>query len=116
MTQPEDVVASCDLFVLPSDSESFGLAALEAMACAVPVVSTNTGGLPEVNIHGVSGLLNGVGDIEAMADNALMILHDEASRARFRQGAMDQARRFDLEKVLPRYEALYEQVVAGVKA
>ncbi len=114
MVDPERVVSSCDLFVLPSESESFGLAALEAMACGVPVVSSDTGGLPEVNIHGVSGLLNAVGDVEAMAANAYSILKDEASRERFRQGAQEQAARFDLKIVLPRYETLYEQVVAQV--
>ncbi len=114
MTSPENIVSSCDLFVLPSESESFGLAALEAMACGVPVVSTDTGGLPEVNIHGVSGLLNPVGDVEAMAGNARIILEDEVSQARFREGAIEQASRYDLKIVLPRYEALYEQVVAQV--
>jgi N-acetyl-alpha-D-glucosaminyl L-malate synthase BshA len=116
MTRPEEVMASCDLFALTSDSESFGLAALEAMACGVPVVSTDTGGLPEVNIHGVSGLLSAVGDVEAMAANALSILSDEVTHERFRAGALEQARRFDLQIVLPRYERLYESVVATVKA
>jgi L-malate glycosyltransferase len=116
MTRPEEVMSSCDLFVLPSESESFGLAALEAMACGVPVVSSDTGGLPEVNIHGVSGLLNGVGDTEAMADNAYLILKDEASQQRYREGALEQAKRFDLHHILPRYEKLYAQVVAEVKA
>ncbi|MBL7946223.1 MAG: N-acetyl-alpha-D-glucosaminyl L-malate synthase BshA [Flavobacteriales bacterium] len=116
MTRPEEVMASCDLFALTSDSESFGLAALEAMACGVPVVSTDTGGLPEVNIHGVSGLLSGVGDVEAMAANALSILSDEVAHQRYREGALEQARRFDLQIVLPRYERLYESVVATVKA
>lgn len=115
MTRPEEVMASCDLFVLPSESESFGLSALEAMACGVPVVSSDTGGLPEVNIHGVSGLLSPVGDVEAMTANAFTILKDEASRARFREGAMEQAMRFDLHRVLPLYEGLYNAVVAEMK-
>ncbi|MDQ3102105.1 MAG: glycosyltransferase, partial [Bacteroidota bacterium] len=114
MTNPEQVVASCDLFVLTSESESFGLAALEAMACGVPVVSTDGGGLPEVNIHGLSGYLSPVGDVQAMARNAKLILESEASQARFREGAIEQASRFDLKIVLPRYEALYEQVVSQV--
>lgn len=116
ITRPEDVLGSCDLFVLTSESESFGLAALEAMACSVPVVSTDTGGTPEVNIHGVSGLLSPVGDTDAMAANALEILKDEASIARFRQGAWEQAQRFDVHKVLPRYEELYARVREAIKA
>lgn len=114
MTRPEEVMASCDLFVLPSESESFGLSALEAMACGVPVVSSDTGGLPEVNIHGVSGLLSPVGDVQGMAENAFTILKDEVSRARFREGALEQAQRFDLHRVLPLYEELYKAVVAEV--
>ena len=116
MTDPEDVLASCDLFVLTSESESFGLAALEAMACRVPVVSTDTGGTPEVNIHGVTGFLSPVGDVDSMAENAVSILKDEATLERFREGALEQARRFDVDIVLPRYEELYEGVLAQVKA
>lgn len=115
MTRPEEVMASCDLFALTSETESFGLAALEAMACGVPVVSTDGGGLPEVNIHGVSGLLSPIGDTNAMAANAAAILGDEATYQRYRSGALEQARTFDLEKILPRYERLYESVVATEK-
>ncbi|MBL8001997.1 MAG: N-acetyl-alpha-D-glucosaminyl L-malate synthase BshA [Flavobacteriales bacterium] len=116
ITRPEDVLGSCDLFVLTSESESFGLAALEAMACSVPVVSTDTGGTPEVNIHGVSGLLSPVGDTDAMAANALEILKDGTSIARYRKGAWEQAQRFDVHNVLPRYEALYAEVLEAIKA
>jgi len=112
MTRPEEVMASCDLFALTSETESFGLAALEAMACSIPVVSTDGGGLPEVNIHGVSGLLSPVGDTDAMAANAKAILQDEAIYQHYRKGALSEARRFDLDKVLPRYEELYASVIA----
>lgn len=114
MTAPEEVVASCDLFVLTSESESFGLAALEAMACAVPVVSTDTGGTPEVNKHGVSGLLSPVGDVAAMTENAYTILKDDASLQRFRAGAVREAGRFTVERILPQYEALYAEVIRNV--
>ena len=107
----ERILAASDLFVLPSESESFGLAALEAMAAKVPVISTNTGGLPEVNIHGVSGYLSNVGDVDDMAKNALSILKNEASLAKFKKGAYQQAQQFDIHKILPMYEALYKSLV-----
>ena len=116
MTDPEAIVASCDLFVLTSETESFGLAALEAMACGVPVVSTDVGGIPEVVENGVAGLLNAVGDVAAMTSNALKILSDPAALERYRAGALRSAGRFDLPKVLPRYEELYHEVVQQVKA
>ncbi len=111
----EELLAISDLFLMPSESESFGLAALEAMACEVPVISTNTGGLPEVNIHGQTGLLSEVGDVDDMARNAIHILQDEARHKEFSLHALEQARRFDLDTILPQYEAYYQQVIAESK-
>lgn len=116
MTDPEAVLASCDLFVLASETESFGLAALEAMACGVPVVSTNAGGLSEVVEEGVSGLMNDVGDTARMTANALAILKDDMTLTKYRKGARSAAEQFDITRVLPIYEALYQEVVDQVKA
>ena len=111
----EELLAVSDLFIMASESESFGLAALEAMACEVPVISTNVGGLPEVNIHGETGYLSEVGDIEQMAHHAITILSDEEKLQQFRKNALAQARRFDIDKILPQYEAYYEEVVKASK-
>ncbi|MCC6723843.1 MAG: N-acetyl-alpha-D-glucosaminyl L-malate synthase BshA [Saprospiraceae bacterium] len=107
----EELLAISDLFFIPSQSESFGLAALEAMACEVPVISSNAGGLPEVNIHGVTGFLSDVGDVDAMAQHAITILSDEHVLQTFRKNALEQAKRFDLSMILPQYEAYYESVL-----
>ncbi len=107
----EELLAIGDLFLIPSESESFGLAALEAMACEVPVISTNTGGLPEVNIQGETGFLSDVGDVEAMAANGIKILSDDKMLERFRANALAQAKRFDISNVLPHYEKYYETVI-----
>ncbi len=107
----EELLAICDLFIMPSESESFGLAALEAMACEVPVVSSNGGGLPEVNIHGVTGFLSEVGDVDEMAQYAIQLLSDDAMLQQFRINALAQAKRFDLENILPDYEAFYQEVL-----
>ncbi len=87
------------------------MAALEAMACEVPVISSNAGGLPEVNIHGVTGFLSDVGDVDDMAKNAITILSDDAVLAEFRANALAQAKRFDIEEILPLYEAYYESIL-----
>jgi N-acetyl-alpha-D-glucosaminyl L-malate synthase BshA len=107
----EDLLSLADLFVLPSAKESFGLAALEAMACGVPVISSNAGGLPEVNIHGQTGYLSEVGDIEAMAAGAIDILLDDNKLATFRDNARSKALEFSREKIVPQYEALYQACV-----
>lgn len=106
----EEILAVSDLFLIPSANESFGLAALEAMACQVPVISSNAGGLPEVNVHGVTGFLADIGDFASMADSALLLLENEAMLQAFRKNAYDQAKKFDISLVLPQYEAYYEKV------
>ncbi len=106
----EEVLSVCDLFLMPSEKESFGLAALEAMACEVPVISSNTGGLPELNIQGVTGYMSNVGDVEDMSKNALHILHDE-NLPKFKKNALKRAKEFDVFNILPLYEDLYEKVI-----
>ncbi len=107
----EELLAVSDLFILPSASESFGLAALEAMACEIPVISTNVGGLTEINIHGETGYLSDVGDVESMANQAISLLMDDEKLQIFRANALKQAERFDIEHILPKYEAYYEKVL-----
>jgi L-malate glycosyltransferase len=107
----EELLAIADLFIMPSGNESFGLAALEAMACEVPVLSTNVGGLPEMNIHGETGFMSEVGNIEEMAAYAIQLLSDEEMLQRFRKNALAQAQRFDIHNILPQYEAYYEEVL-----
>jgi len=105
------VLEISDLFLLPSETESFGLAALEAMAVGVPVISSNTGGIPEVNTNGVTGYLSNVGDVEDMAKNALKILRDEETLRLFKQNAIIRAKDFDLDRILPMYEKIYFNLV-----
>ncbi|MDN4164713.1 N-acetyl-alpha-D-glucosaminyl L-malate synthase BshA [Cytophagales bacterium LB-30] len=111
----EEVLSLADLFVMPSEKESFGLAALEAMACEVPVISSNTGGLPELNINGVTGFTSPVGDVEAMTANALTIL-DDANLSGFKERALARAKEFELENILPLYVAHYTRVIEQAKA
>jgi glycosyltransferase involved in cell wall biosynthesis len=102
----EEILSVADLFIIPSETESFGLAALEAMACEVPVISTNKGGLPEVNINGFTGYTSDVGDIHKMAKDALIILRDE-NLDTFKKQAKEHALKFSMEEILPLYVALY---------
>jgi len=106
----EEVLSVADLFIMPSEKESFGLAALEAMACEVPVISSNAGGLPELNIHGHSGYLSNVGDVESMTQNALKIL-DDKNLPTFKKNALNRAKDFELSKILPEYENYYNEVL-----
>tara|TARA_R110002095_G_scaffold122288_1_gene106271 strand:- start:19 stop:1155 length:1137 start_codon:yes stop_codon:yes gene_type:complete len=108
----DKILCFSDLFLLPSQTESFGLAALEAMASGVPVISSNTGGLPEVNIQGESGFLSNVGDVEDMTKNALHILSDETRLKTFKNNARKEALKFDLHAIVPQYEAIYEDTLA----
>lgn len=112
----EEILSVGDLFLMPSEAESFGLAALEAMACKVPVISSNTGGLPELNIDGVTGFMNNVGDIDGMAKNAIYILEDDNRLATFKENALARAQDFDLSIILPMYEDFYTEIIAQSKA
>ncbi|MGG9971360.1 N-acetyl-alpha-D-glucosaminyl L-malate synthase BshA [Ferruginibacter sp. SUN002] len=111
--QMEDILPIADLFLLPSEYESFGLAALEAMAAEVPVISTNAGGLPEIIINGYSGYMSNVGDIEDMCNNALKIFKDDETFKQFKHNALMQAKKFDIANIVPQYEKLYERVING---
>lgn len=111
----DKILCFSDLFLLPSEKESFGLAALEAMVNSVPVISTNTGGLPEVNSHGISGYLSEVGNVEEMGSNALKILKDPETLNKFKKGAREQAKVYDIKKVVPVYEKLYEEAISKIK-
>lgn len=106
----EEILSVADLFIMPSESESFGLAALEAMACQVPVISTNTGGMPELNLQGVTGYMSNVGDVEDMARNAARILKDTDVLSQFKANALKRAKEFDIHVILPRYEQYYFKI------
>jgi N-acetyl-alpha-D-glucosaminyl L-malate synthase BshA len=106
----ERILCMSDLFLLTSETESFGLSSLEAMASYVPVISTNTGGIPEVNVHGYSGYLSNVGDVEDMAQNALKLLKDEALMEQFKGQAREQAAKFNITEILPMYERMYSRL------
>ncbi len=107
----DKILCQTDLFLLPSKTESFGLVALEAMACSVPVISSNAGGLPEVNRNGFSGFLSDVGDVDTMAKNALTILKDDLTLAEFKKNAFATAQKFDIKNILPLYEDLYRRAI-----
>ncbi len=107
----DQILSYSDLFLLPSETESFGLAALEAMAWGVPVISSNSGGLPEVNFEGLSGYLSNVGDTDDMAQKAISILEDENQLQLFKKNALEVAKQFDIKNILPLYESLYEKAI-----
>ncbi|KAA9041604.1 N-acetyl-alpha-D-glucosaminyl L-malate synthase BshA [Ginsengibacter hankyongi] len=109
--QMEDILAITDLFILPSEYESFGLVALEAMAAGVPVISTNVGGLPEINIEGVTGFLSNVGDVENMSKNITHIFSDDIAFKEMKKNALEQAQKFDISTIVPVYENLYKKVL-----
>ncbi len=112
IANPKDILAIGDVFLLPSETESFGLAALEAMAMKIPVISSNTGGIPELNIHGKTGFLSKVGDYQEMAKNTIYILSDNERLMQFKTQAYEQAKKFDISHILPMYEQLYKEVIA----
>ena len=107
----DKILCFSDLFLLPSETESFGLAALEAMVHSVPVISSNTGGLPEVNIDNFSGYLHEVGDVKAMANSAISILKDPENLVKFKKQAGEAAEKFDINNIVPMYEELYQKAM-----
>jgi len=113
--QISEILSIADLFLLPSENESFGLSALEAMACSVPLISTNAGGLPEINIEGKTGFMSNVGDIDSMSANAIYILSDEERLKQFKKAAITHARKFEKQHIIPQYEKLYSEVIEAYK-
>lgn len=107
----EEILSVSDLFLMPSETESFGLAALEAMACKVPVITSNAGGLPELNVDGFCGYMSNVGDVDDMAAKAISILEDDEVLNRFKENAFTRAKDFDLKKILPLYISFYNKII-----
>ena len=107
----EELLSVCDLFLMPSETESFGLAALEAMACELPVISSNAGGIPELNVDGVTGFLCNVGDVVTMAQKAIYILSDQERLLKFKHAAKARAHEFDINNIVPLYERFYERIL-----
>ena len=107
----DEILCSSDLFLLPSEKESFGLAALEAMALKVPVISTNIGGLSELNINGNSGYTSDIGDIDSMASNAIKILSDKSLKKKYSSQAFENAKKYDIKKIIPLYESVYQEAL-----
>ena len=107
----DEILCSSDLFLLPSEKESFGLAALEAMALKVPVISTNIGGLSGLNINGNSGYTSDIGDIDSMASNAIKILSDKSLKKKYRFQAFENAKKYDIKKIIPLYESVYQEAL-----
>ena len=107
----DSILSYSDLFLLPSETESFGLAALEAMAWSVPVISSNSGGLPEVNFEGISGYLSDVGNVDEMAENAIKILNNNEVLNSFKENALSVAKQFDIKNILPLYESIYQKAL-----
>jgi len=110
-SEVDEILCSSDLFLLPSEKESFGLAALEAMALKVPVISTNIGGLKDLNINGNSGYTSDIGDIDSMAENAIKILSDGSLEKKYRNQAFENAKNYDIKTVIPLYEKIYDQAL-----
>lgn len=108
----EEILSVADLFLMPSETESFGLAALEAMACKVPVITSNAGGLPELNVDGFCGYMSNVGDVDDMAKKAIMILENDEVLNTFKENAFKRAQDFDLKKILPLYVDYYNEIIA----
>lgn len=112
----EEILSICDLFIMPSETESFGLAALEAMACQVPVISSNAGGMPELNVNGVTGFMSNVGDVDNMAENAISILKEDETLRAFKANALKRAGDFDILKIMPLYEQHYKRIMESALA
>jgi len=110
--QVEEILSVCDLFLMPSETESFGLAALEAMACELPVISSNAGGIPELNMDGKTGFLCDVGDVASMAEKAIYILEDPIRLKLFKYNALERAKEFDIHQIVPIYEAFYQEILS----
>jgi len=106
-----ELLSIADLFIMPSQSESFGLSALEAMSCGVPVISSSIGGLPELNVHGESGYIAEIGDVERMAKYAIDLLSNEKKYQLFAKHARERAEEFSEDRIVPKYEAYYEKII-----